>query len=221
MNEREPDRLNETLAHLGRGHADVELSEHEAAPDAVEQFEAWMRAALGAGLILPNAMVLATADARGRPSARMVLLKGVDGRGFTFYTNYASRKGRELEANPHAALVFHWAELERQVRVTGSVARLPLEESEAYWRSRPRASQLGAWASPQSEVIGGRTELDRALEAAAERFRDAEVPLPPTWGGYVLEPEEIEFWQGRLNRLHDRLVYRRAAEGWTLERLAP
>ena len=215
------DPLNETIAHLGRGHADVELSEPAAATDPVEQFRAWMSAALAAELILPNAMVLATADARGRPSARMVLLKGVDDEGFTFFTNYASRKGRELEENPHAALVFHWAELERQVRITGRVARISPRESDAYWRSRPRTSQLGAWASRQSEVIAGRAALDRSLSQAAERFRDAEVPRPPTWGGYVLDPEEIEFWQGRLNRLHDRLLYRRHSGAWTLVRLAP
>ena len=214
-------RLNEVIARLGRGHADVGLSEDDVDPDPIEQFERWLEAALEADLILPNAMVLATATPEGRPSARMVLLKGVDERGFIFYTNYESRKAMEIRANPRAALVFHWAELERQVRVTGPVMRVPREESEAYWRTRPRGTQLGAWASRQSEVIPERGLLDDALRAATERFGSDDVPLPSSWGGYVLHPEEIEFWQGRLNRLHDRLLYRRAAKEWIVERLCP
>ena len=214
-------RLNEVIARLGRGHADVGLSEDDVDPDPIEQFERWLEAALEADLILPNAMVLATATPEGRPSARMVLLKGVDERGFIFYTNYESRKAMEIRANPRAALVFHWAELERQVRVTGPVMRVPREESEAYWRTRPRGTQLGAWASRQSEVIPERGLLDDALRAATERFGSDDVPLPSSWGGYVLYPEEIEIWQGRLNRLHDRLLYRRGAKECIVERLCP
>ncbi len=221
MSEGDEPALNEVIARLRRGHADVPLSEDEVGSDPLEQFDAWLRAALRADLILPNAATLATATPQGRPSARMVLLKGLDPRGFVFYTNYDSRKGRELAANPHAALVFHWPALERQVRVAGTVDRVSREESEAYWRSRPRATQLGAWASRQSEVIAGRGTLDEALRRVTERYAGVEVPLPPSWGGYVLHPQEIEFWQGRLNRLHDRLLYRSAAGAWMLERLSP
>ena len=221
MTEVDATPLGQVIARLGRGHADIELSESEVVSDPFELFERWMRAALQADLILPNAVALATADSEGRPSARMVLLKGLDERGFVFYTNYESRKGRELTINPRAALVFHWAELERQVRVTGSVERVPHAESEEYWGSRPRASQVSAWASRQSEVVRDRSVLDEAVREVEESYGDGEIPLPPAWGGYVLAPEEIEFWQGRLNRLHDRLRYVRVDEGWKLERLSP
>jgi pyridoxamine 5'-phosphate oxidase len=188
-------------------------------PDPLVQFERWFEEA--AAVPMREAMNLATADAEGRPSARMVLLKGVDERGFLFFSNYESRKGRELAANPHAALVFHWAqEPRRQVTVAGTVERLPADESEAYFRTRPLGSRLGTWASRQSEPIPGRDALERAFAEAEDRFGD-EPPLPPWWGGYVLAPERLEFWQNRPNRLHDRFRYTHGAGGWTLERLAP
>ena len=221
MTEIDATPLSQLVARLGRGHADIELSESEAGSDPLELFEGWMRAALQADLILPNAGALATADSEGRPSARMVLLKGLDARGFVFYSNYESRKGLELSVNPRAALVFHWAELERQVRVTGPAERVPRAESEEYWRSRPRASQVSAWASRQSEVVADRAALKEAVHHIEQRYGDGEIPLPPAWGGYVLVPDEIEFWQGRLNRLHDRLRYMRVDAGWKLERLSP
>jgi pyridoxamine 5'-phosphate oxidase len=186
------------------------------------QFERWFEEARAAGLELPEAMTLATADARGRPSARTVLLKGVDERGFLFFTNYESRKGRELAENAQAALVFHWPqEPRRQVTAAGHVERLAAEESEAYFRTRPLGSRLGAWTSPQSEAISDRAELEGAFAEAQERFGD-DPPLPPWWGGFVLAPVRVEFWQNRPNRLHDRFRYTRKDDGgWLLERLAP
>jgi pyridoxamine 5'-phosphate oxidase len=185
------------------------------------QFGRWFADAKAADLIEPNAMTLATADAGGRPSARMVLLKGFDQRGFVFYSNYGSRKAGELAGNPAAALVFWWPPLERQVRVEGGVERVTREESDAYFRTRPLGSRLGAWASEQSRVIVGRADLERRLEELEARFGDGAVPLPPFWGGYRVQPEVIEFWQHRPNRLHDRLRYRRVPGGWTIERLSP
>jgi pyridoxamine 5'-phosphate oxidase len=170
----------------------------------------------------PNAMTLATVSIDGRPSARTVLLKGVDARGFIFFTNYQSRKGRELDGNPHASLVFYWPALERQVTVAGSVDKVPREESEAYFQSRPRLSQLGAWASDQSRPLESRKELEEAFRARDREYAGKPVPLPPFWGGYVLKPERIEFWQGRASRLHDRFQFVRDPEGrWQLERLSP
>ncbi len=169
-----------------------------------------------------NAMVLATAAKTGRPSARFVLLKGVDRRGFIFFTNYDSRKGRELAENPEATLVFYWPELERQVCVSGKVTKLPRDESEAYFKTRPRGSRIAAWASPQSQVVPSRAALEQRWAEFAAKFPTDDVPLPPNWGGYVLAPEEVEFWQGRPNRLHDRFRYTKIAETtWRIERLAP
>jgi pyridoxamine 5'-phosphate oxidase len=192
------------------------------APDPLEQFRRWFEDARAEGLDLPEAMALATATADGRPSVRMVLLKGVDERGFLFFTNYESRKGQELAENPLAALVFHWAhEPRRQVIAAGAVERLSAEESEAYFRTRPLGSRLGAWASRQSEAIPDRDILERAFGEAEARYGE-DPPLPPWWGGYVLVPERVELWQNRPNRLHDRFCYTRDDEsGWRLERLAP
>jgi pyridoxamine 5'-phosphate oxidase len=190
-------------------------------PDPLVQFRRWFEAARAEGMELPEAMTLATASPEGRPSARTVLLKGVDARGFLFFTNYESRKGRELAANPQAALVFHWPQApRRQVTATGAVERLPAAESEAYYRTRPLGSRLGAWASRQSEPLPGREALEAALADAEERYGD-DPPLPPWWGGYVLCPERVELWQNRPNRLHDRFRYTRRGDAWHLERLAP
>ena len=209
------------LASIRREYERVGLSESELAADPVDQFHLWLDQVQAVDPIEFTAMTLATADREGRPSARVVLLKGVDERGFVFYTNYESRKARELAENPRAALVFYWAVLDRQVRVEGTVERTTREESEAYFASRPLGSRVGAWASPQSRVIGGREELERRVGEIEARFGE-EVPLPDVWGGFRLRHETVEFWQGRLSRLHDRLCYVRLPEGgWRVERLAP
>jgi pyridoxamine 5'-phosphate oxidase len=197
------------------------LSERDLAADPVEQFGRWFAEAGEAGERLPETVVLATATADGVPSARAVLLKGVDERGFVVFTNHESRKARELDANPRAALVFLWPSLGRQVRVEGTVERTGRDEVERYFATRPRGSQLGAWASPQSSVIPDRETLDAFVAAAEERFGDADIPAPPFWGGYRVRPDAVEFWQHQDDRLHDRLRYRRDGDGWTVERLAP
>ena len=198
------------------------MLEHEVEPDPLAQFKRWYAEAVEAGVQLPEAMLLATAAPDGVPSARMVLLKGVEERGFVFYTNYESRKGRELAANPRAALVFHWPQTpRRQVSVAGSVERLSAQESDEYFRTRPFGSRIGAWASRQSEVIAGREGLERSFAELEAEHAEGEVPRPPWWGGYVLRPDIVEFWQNRPNRLHDRLRYRRSDGEWVLERLSP
>jgi pyridoxamine 5'-phosphate oxidase len=208
------------LADLRRDYARESLSERDVAPDPITQFEKWFAQALGAGMIEPNAMTLATSTRDGHPSARIVLLKSVDAKGFVFYTDYRSRKGAELEANPNVALCFWWGELQRQVRITGTVARASREESEAYYRTRPHGSRIGAWASHQSAPLSSREPLESEVKRLEEKYPD-DVPLPPHWGGFRVTPDSIEFWQGRPSRLHDRIVYTRSGNAWTIGRLSP
>jgi pyridoxamine 5'-phosphate oxidase len=190
------------------------------AHDPMEQFRTWWERAV-AEVPLADAMTLATVDGGGAPDARMVLLKGFGADGFRFFTNYESAKGGQLDAHPEAALVIYWRELDRQVRVRGTAERLAAADSDEYFAGRPRDSQLGAWASPQSRALDDRAELDASLADAVERFRDADVPRPEHWGGYLLRPAAVEFWQGQVARLHDRFLYSRAGEGWRIERLGP
>jgi pyridoxamine 5'-phosphate oxidase len=198
------------------------LLEADLAADWAGQFARWFAEAAAAGLPEPNAMIVATADAQARPSARTVLLKGVDQRGFVFYTNYTSRKGLDVQENPVASLVFPWFAMQRQVLVTGAVERVDRAETEAYFATRPRGSRLGAWASPQSTVLPGRAAVEAGLAAAIERFgATGEIPAPPHWGGLRVVPQSVEFWQGRADRLHDRLRFRQDGQNWVVERLAP
>jgi pyridoxamine 5'-phosphate oxidase len=209
-----------TLADLRKDYKLASLNESDAYPDPFRQFDKWLAESIKAEIPEPNAMTLATVTADGKPSARIVLLKGCDDRGFAFYTNYDSRKGRELATHPHACLVFHWVELERQVRIEGRVEKASVDEADTYFASRPLLSRVGAVASPQSRVIESRGWLEAQFAAAQARFGES-VPRPAHWGGYRVVPELIEFWQGRRNRLHDRLLYRHSDKEWLIERLAP
>lgn len=209
------------IAALRREYADVGLDVGDLAADPYLMFQRWLGEALAAGLHEPNAMVLSTVDVDGRPSSRMVLLKGLDERGFVLFTNRTSRKADDLAANPKCALLFPWHPLERQVRIEGTASVLEREAVEAYHRTRPRPAQLGAWASLQSRPVASREELNATYDEMAARFEGQEVPLPDHWGGYRVKPETAEFWQGRPGRMHDRLVYVRDGEGWRIQRLAP
>ncbi|MGH3361942.1 MAG: pyridoxamine 5'-phosphate oxidase [Nocardioides sp.] len=208
------------LAALRAEYAAGGLHESDLAPEPIAMFRDWMAEAVASGMHEPNAMMVATVSTDGRPSSRMVLLKGLDDGGFRFFTNLGSRKGAELAGNPHCSLLFPWHPLERQVRVDGVAVELPRADVAAYFATRPRGAQLGAWASHQSREVADRAELDARFAEVGERFPDA-VPLPDEWGGYVVAPEAVEFWQGRPGRMHDRLVYRRSGAGWTTHRLAP
>jgi pyridoxamine 5'-phosphate oxidase len=208
-------------SNLRREYTSTGLDKTDVDHDPVAQFHTWFQDAIDAGLHEPNAMILATATGEGKPSARTVLLKGYDERGFVFYTNYEGRKAGELETNPECALLFYWGELERQVRVEGTVSRISEQESDEYFASRPRESRLGAWASQQSRPVEDRSVLEERVRALETEYEGREIPRPPFWGGYRVEPGEIEFWQGRESRLHDRLVYRREDGAWRIERLQP
>ncbi|MBW4526178.1 MAG: pyridoxamine 5'-phosphate oxidase [Phormidium tanganyikae FI6-MK23] len=210
-----------SIADLRKDYTKETLNETDVDPNPFQQFQRWFDQAANAELPEPNAMTLATASKEGIPAARIVLLKAVDDRGFTFFTNYNSAKGKELEANPQAALVFLWTELERQVRIVGTVEKSASEESDGYFFSRPHNSRLGAWASDQSEVIPIRDVLEQKLAALKLEYENREVPRPSHWGGFRVIPREIEFWQGRSSRLHDRLRYQRKEDSWIIDRLSP
>jgi len=209
------------LWRLGDQYVGVPLDPAECDPDPITEFRAWFAVAVGAQIPTVNAMTLATVDERGRPAARIVLLKEVDDRGFVFFTNYESRKAHDLASHPHAALVLFWEPLHRQVRVEGTIEKITAEESDAYFASRPRASQLGAIASPQSQPIASRTVLEDKVSQLTQELGDREPARPATWGGYRVVPDSVELWQGQPSRLHDRVRYQRTADGWTRDRLAP
>ncbi|MEW6498062.1 MAG: pyridoxamine 5'-phosphate oxidase [Cyanobacteriota bacterium] len=214
--------MDTSVANLRKEYTFQGLSETDVNPNPLEQFKLWFDQALAARLPEPNAMTIATATLDGKPSARMVLLKDYDERGFVFYTNYESQKGQQLRENPWGAIIFWWAELERQVRIEGRVEKVSYAETEAYFRSRPKGSQLGAWVSNQSQAIESREVLEQRLQQLKEEYENKEVPRPPHWGGFRVIPDMIEFWQGRPSRLHDRLLYQREENGtWTIQRLSP
>jgi pyridoxamine 5'-phosphate oxidase len=210
-----------SIADIRTDYKLASLDESEVDADPIVQFSRWFDEAVKAEVVEPNAMCLATATPDAYPSARIVLLKAVDARGFVFFTDYRSRKGMELADNPHASLCFFWGELERQVRIAGAVQRVSRADSDEYFRSRPLLSRVGAWTSHQSSVLPSRESLEAAMSANQLRFADGEVPLPEHWGGFRVIPEEIEFWQGRRSRLHDRIVFRKSAGAWVRSRLSP
>lgn len=212
---------NDIITNLRRSYSLKELSETLVLKDPVEQFSIWMNEAINSNIIDPHAMILATSSNNGKPSARVVLLREFDNRGFVFYSNYQSAKAKDLNENPAAALLFFWAELERQVRIEGIVEKISREESEKYFASRPREHQISAWASNQSEVITNREVLERQFEQIKQKFSGKEIPLPPFWGGYRVTPNRFEFWQGRESRLHDRIRYTIESGSWKIERLSP
>ncbi|WP_423147219.1 pyridoxamine 5'-phosphate oxidase [Rubrolithibacter danxiaensis] len=212
----------EKIESLRQEYRSAKLSKKEADPNPIRQFSKWFNHAMDSGIYEPNAMVLATATPDGKPSARVLLLKGFDEKGFIFYTNYLSRKGREIAKNPVASTVFFWKELERQVRIEGTIEKLSKEESVRYFHSRPIGSQIGAIASPQSQEIKSKEILEKRLQELESEYKDKEIPKPAHWGGYILKPQVIEFWQGGTNRLHDRIVYRSTGKNsWKIVRLAP
>lgn len=214
--------MDRTIADIRKDYTLEELNEIEVDPNPVIQFQKWFDQACSVDIPEPNAMTIATVNSEGKPSARMVLLKDYDRKGFVFYTNYNSRKGQELIANPHAAIVFWWAQLERQVRITGSVEKISAQESDEYFHSRPFNSRLGAWTSNQSEIVSSREILELRLQKLQAEYQNSEVPRPEHWGGFRVIPAEIEFWQGRSSRLHDRLLYTLCDyDTWKIERLSP
>jgi pyridoxamine 5'-phosphate oxidase len=215
------DLTKENIQNLRQDYRSASLSENDVDSNPILQFKKWFQDAVSSQLYEPNVMTLATSDRFGKPTARIVLLKGIDEDGFVFYTNYESKKGRDLVENPQAALVFFWPELERQVRIEGVVSKVSEQTSSDYFHSRPIGSQLGAMASPQSKVISDRESLERKVEQLTTQYADQEIPRPLYWGGYLVEPTHIEFWQGRPSRLHDRIVYDLVEGSWIINRLAP